>query len=176
MGTMSGDFAGFFAAAWPRLYPMAAAVAGERGAAEDALQAAFAKAYSRWDKVCAAEHPEAYVRRIVLNEIAGVRRYGFARRERPSEQLPLDSRSHDSPEADVVRRDEVLAALRALPPRQRAVLVLRYYEDLSEAEIARSLGCSRGTVKSQASAALASLRRLRPDLVPSGPDASQEEQ
>lgn len=119
-----GDFEAFFAAAWPRLYPVAVAVAGERGAAEDALQGAFAKAYSRWDRVCSADHPEAYVRRIVLNEVIGSRRYGFARRERASDRLPEAHRVGDSPETDVVRRDEVLAALRTLPPRQRAVVVL----------------------------------------------------
>ncbi|ANH38627.1 RNA polymerase sigma-E factor [Nocardioides dokdonensis FR1436] len=155
-----GDFASFFAATWPRVYPVAVAVAGEHAAAEDALQSVFAKVYARWDRVQQADHPEAYVRRMVVNEVVGARRYGFARRERTAEQVPHDDRrASGSPEPGVVRRDEVLAALRTLPPRQRAVVVLRYYEDLSEAEIARTLGCSRGTVKSQASAALASLRR-----------------
>ena len=65
----------------------------------------------------------------------------------------------------MVERDAIWAAVRALPPRQRAVVVLRYYEDLSETEIAEALGCSRGTVKSQASAAIAALRRTAPDLV-----------
>ena len=64
-----------------------------------------------------------------------------------------------SPERGVVERDAVWAAVQALPVRQRAVIVLRYYEDLSEEQIAEVLGCSRGTVKSQASAALANLRR-----------------
>ncbi len=152
MGTMSGDFAGFFAAAWPRLYPMAAAVAGERGAAEDALQAAFAKAYSRWDKVCAAEHPEAYVRRTAQRDaVPGAR----------SRAGPTSTRA--APRADRRRargrRGAARATRGARPPEASA----------------RSLGCSRGTVKSQASAALASLRRLRPDLVASGLDAPQEE-
>ncbi len=102
--------------------------------------------------------PEAYVRRMVVNEIIGSRRHGWRRRERPHELVEPPGAS-PSPETGVVERDAVWAAVRALPVRQRAVIVLRYYEDLSEQEIADALGCSRGTVKSQASAALASLRR-----------------
>jgi RNA polymerase sigma factor (sigma-70 family) len=86
------------------------------------------------------------------------------KRERP--QATVDSPGAvASPEGRVVERDAVWAAVRALPPRQRAVVVLRYYEDLSEADIAEALGCSRGTVKSQAAAALDRLRHVAPDLV-----------
>ena len=111
-----------------------------------------------------ADHPEAYVRRMVLNEVLGGRRSGFRKRERPHSAVE-PAGAVVSPERGVVERDAIWAAVRALPPRQRAVVVLRYYEDLSEIEIADALGCSRGTVKSQASAALASLRRTAPDLV-----------
>ena len=157
------EFAEFFRASWGRLYRVALAVSGDARSAEDDLQAAFAKVYAAWGKVQRAEHPEAYVRRIVLNQVLGSRRYGFARHERPHESVG-DTRSVASPESAVVDRDAVWAAVQSLPPRQRAVIVLRYYEDLSEAEIAEALGCSRGTVKSQASHALASLRRTVGDL------------
>jgi RNA polymerase sigma-70 factor (sigma-E family) len=152
------EFAELFSALWPRLYRMAAAVAGEPGAAEDAVQSAFAKAYASWSRVRRADHVEAYLRRMVVNEILGARRAGWFRRERPHENVdpgPV-AVAHDDAVAD---RDAVWAAVRALPVRQRAVIVLRYYEDLSEEQIAGALGCSRGTVKSQASAALANLRR-----------------
>ena len=104
------------------------------------------------------EHPEAYVRRIVVNEILGTRRRGWWQRERPHES-PEPPGAELSPELGVVERDAVWSAVGSLPPRQRAVIVLRYYEDLSEEQIADVLGCSRGTVKSQASAALTNLRR-----------------
>jgi RNA polymerase sigma factor (sigma-70 family) len=94
---------------------------------------------------------------MVVNEILGSRRSGWFRRERPHEYVETGATaSHDDAVAD---RDVVWAAVLALPVRQRAVIVLRYYEDLSEEQIAAALGCSRGTVKSQASAALANLRR-----------------
>lgn len=126
--------------------------------AEDAAQAAFARAYASWRRVSAAERPEAYLRRMVVNEVLGSRRHGFGRRERPREYVePLDVAP--SPEAGVVERDALWTAVQRLPVRQRAVIVLRYYEQLSEQEIADALGCSRGTVKSQASAALVNLRR-----------------
>jgi RNA polymerase sigma-70 factor (sigma-E family) len=157
------EFAEFFRASWAKLYRVALAVSGDHRSAEDDLQAAFAKVYASWGKVRRADHPEAYVRRIVLNEVLGARRYGFARHERPHSSVEPD-RVVVSPEAGVVDRDAVWSAVRALPPRQRAVVVLRYYEDLSEAEIADALGCSRGTVKSQASNALATLRRTVGDL------------
>ena len=163
LGTGSGavadeDFAEFFAASWPRLFRTALAITGDRDEAEDALQAAYAKAYSRWRRVRSADRPEAYVRKIVVNQVIDSRRHGFRRRERPHETVEprLAVPSH---EADVVGRDALWAAVSALPRRQRAVIVLRYYEDLSEAAIAETLGCSAGTVKSQASAALATLRR-----------------
>jgi RNA polymerase sigma-70 factor (sigma-E family) len=157
------EFAEFFRASWAKLYRVALAVSGDPGGAEDDLQAALAKVYASWGKVRRADHPEAYVRRIVLNEVLGARRHGFLRHERPHSSVEPD-RVGGSPEAGVVDRDAVWSAVRALPPRQRAVVVLRYYEDLSEAEIAHALGCSRGTVKSQASNALATLRRTVGDL------------
>jgi RNA polymerase sigma-70 factor (sigma-E family) len=153
------EFVEFFAGAWPRLYRTALAITGDLGAAEDALQSAFAKAYASWSRVHRADQPEAYVRRMVVNEIIGARRYGWRRRERPHERIePPDA--VPSPERGIVERDAVWAAVQTLPVRQRAVIVLRYYEDLSEEQIAVVLGCSRGTVKSQASAALANLRRF----------------
>jgi len=158
------EFAELFRASWARLYRLAFAVSGDRAAAEDDLQNAFAKVYAQWGRVQRAEHPQAYVRRIVLNEVLGGRRKGFLKRERPHAEVET-SGSVASPEYAVVERDAIWAAVRALPPRQRAVVVLRYYEDLSEAEIADALSCSRGTVKSQASAALTALRRVAPDLV-----------
>lgn len=152
------EFAELFAALWPRLYRMAVAVAGDRGAAEDAVQTAFAKAYAGWSRVRRADHVEAYLRRMVVNEILGARRTGWFRRERPQEHVDPGrvTLAHDDA---VAERDAVWAAVQALPLRQRAVIVLRYYEDLSEEQIAAALGCSRGTVKSQASAALTNLRR-----------------
>jgi RNA polymerase sigma-70 factor (sigma-E family) len=157
------DFDEFFRATWPRLFRTAYAVAGDAGSAEDALQAAFAKAYSSWRRIGRTDHPEAYVRRIVVNEILGTRRRAWWQRERPHES-PEPPGSTSSPETGIVDRDAVRTAVLALPVRQRAVIVLRYYEDLSEEQIADVLGCSRGTVKSQASAGLANLRRDAADL------------
>lgn len=148
----------FFRATWPRLFRSALALAGDAASAEDALQSAFAKAYASWGRVSRADHPEAYVRRIVVHEIIGARRYGWGRRERPQERVEPRG-TVASPEAEVVERDRLWVAVQALPVRQRAVVVLRYYEDLSEAEIAEVLGCARGTVKSQAAKALAHLRQ-----------------
>ena len=154
------EFAEFFHATWGRLYRTTYAVAGDAGRAEDALQAAFAKAYAVWPKVRAADHPEAYVRRMAINETLGTRRRTWFRSERSTPLLEHAA----APEAagheeGVVERDALWTAILTLPPGQRAVMVLRYYEDLDEAQIAHTLGCSRGTVKSQASAALRNLRR-----------------
>jgi RNA polymerase sigma-70 factor (sigma-E family) len=149
-------FAEFFGATWPRLFRTTYAVAGDRLLAEDALQSAFAKAYTAWDRVQSADHPEAYVRRMAVNEVLSVLRRPWFRAERTTdapEPTPVPSS-----ESRTVDRDAVWRAVCSLPPRQRAVVVLRYYEDLSEAEIADVLGCSRGTVKSTASSALANLR------------------
>jgi RNA polymerase sigma-70 factor (sigma-E family) len=151
------DFSEFFHAARPRLFRTALAIAGDHGLAEDALQSALIKAYSSWHRVRAADSPEAYVRRMVVNEVLGWRRHGWWHRERPRERVETGACA--SPEGRVVQRLTLWEAVQGLPVRQRAVVVLRYYEDLTEVQIAEVLGCSRGTVKSQASDALATLRR-----------------
>lgn len=152
------EYVDAFTTLWPRLFRMARAVTGDDSAAEDAVQSAFAKAYASWPRVRRADHAEAYLRRMVLNEILTVRRKAWFRRERTSGSVDagLVAPSHDGAVSD---RDQMWAAVLALPVRQRAVVVLRYYEDLSEEQIAETLGCTRGTVKSQASAALTNLRR-----------------
>lgn len=128
--------------------------AGSRHDAEDIVQTALEKAYRHWRKI--EGDPEPYVRRILVNlTISRARRFRILREHsvaEPPEQLT------GSGIDGVPLRNAMIDELRTLPPRQRAVLVLRYWEDLSEAETAEVLGCSVGTVKSQASKALAKLR------------------
>jgi RNA polymerase sigma-70 factor (sigma-E family) len=141
----------------PALSRAAYLLTADRSAAEELTQAALVKAALRWRRVIAAGNPEAYVRRILVNQhISWWRRFG--RREVASE-YPLEKSQSDATDATAQRLD-LAAALARLPKRQRTVVVLRFYEDLSEAETAAAMGCSVGTVKSQASAALAKLRHL----------------
>jgi RNA polymerase sigma-70 factor (sigma-E family) len=149
------DFAQFYAATWPRLLRTTYAVAGDRQRAEDALQTAFAQAYASWGRVSRAQDPLAYVRKMAVNAALAQHRRAFTRRECGGEP---PERAVPPADDAVLARDEVWLAVRALPPRQRAIVVLRYYEDLSERQIADVLRCRPGTVKSQAAAALASLR------------------
>ena len=150
------DYDDFYVALRPRLVRTAYAVSGDLGVAEDAVQTALAKAYRSWRRISRLESPEAYVRKMAVNEVLNTRRTAHVRREVVRAELP-DVPAADAGDGALVH-DEMWRAISSLPPRQRAVLVLRYYEDLSEQQIADVLGCRPGTVKSQASAALATLR------------------
>jgi RNA polymerase sigma-70 factor (sigma-E family) len=154
------EFDAFMRGRWPAMVRLGYALTGDVGHAEDLAQAAFARAYASWGRVRRAGNPDAYVRRIVINE-----HRGRFRKHRVAEELRGDpgetaSWQRQGPEEHQVLDDRraLLDALRALGPRQRAVVVLRYWLDLSEAETAAALNCSVGTVKSQASRALATLR------------------
>jgi RNA polymerase sigma-70 factor (sigma-E family) len=128
---------------------------GDRHLAEDLLQSALAKTWTRWSTIRDAERADAYVRTVMVNlSISWWRRRW--RREVPTQHLP-DVIAVD-PYAGVEHRDEIGRALATLTLRQRAILVLRFYDDMSEADVAAVLGCSVGTVKSTASRALATLR------------------
>lgn len=128
---------------------------GDWALAEDLVQTALARAYPRWDRI-RHDDPEAYVRKALVNTWASWWRRRW-RGEVPTEELPERHVTHDE-YAHADRRDAVRSALERLPKRQRAVMVLRYHEDLTEAQVAELLGISIGTVKSQASKALAKLR------------------
>jgi RNA polymerase sigma-70 factor (sigma-E family) len=154
------EFEAFYAATWPRLYRTTWLVAGDAQHAEDALQTAMAQAYSRWAKVSAARDPEAYVRKMAVN--AALQR--FRRSATRRETLTGTVEPGLVRDADVVEQRSMWEAVLALPPRQRAVVVLRYYEDLSEQQIAEVLGCRPGTVKSLASTALGRLRQVLGDV------------
>ena len=143
------------------MYRVAYALTGDQASAEDLLQRTLVKAFVHWKRVARAEAPDAYVRRMLVNESA----LSWRARKRRPEVLTADL--PDQPDAGfdslLATRDELWEGVRALPTRQRAVLVLRYYEDLSEREIAETLGISAGTVKSLSSAAIDKLRtRLQP--------------
>ena len=150
------DFAAYMAARQPALLRTAYLLTGDSHTAEDVVQTALAKLYLAWDKVQRRESVDAYVRRILVNETNSFFRRAWRRRERSTDVLP-ETGVEDGYDDGLA--DQVWAVVSTLPPRQRAVIVLRYYEQLSETEIARTLGVSEGTVKSQASRALASLRR-----------------
>jgi RNA polymerase sigma-70 factor (sigma-E family) len=128
-----------------------------RAEAEDLLQTALERAYRHWARICATEEPERYVRRILAN--ASTDRWRrLARRPEDFAAVPYGEPAVPDSSAEIANRDYLLRALATLPPRQRAVLVLRYFDDLSEGETAQLLGCSLGTVKSHAARALARLR------------------
>lgn len=145
-------FDAFVRARTPALLRFAHALTGDPHTAADLVQDALVRTGIRWSRLDRQGNPEAYVRRAILN--GRTSRWRKLRRETLVDSLP-----EPAPAAPPPARDEQLWQLLAtLPPRQRAVLVLRYYEDQSEAQIAAALGCSPGTVKSQASKALAKLR------------------
>jgi RNA polymerase sigma-70 factor (sigma-E family) len=172
---MDGDegFRDFVATYGAALSRSAFLLTGDHQLAEDLLQTALARTAMHWRRV-AAGNPEAYVRRVMINQRTSWWRRRRYLRETPVDAEPLGAlaanRSAASPDpADaVVRQLIVTAALAQLPPRQRAVIVLRFLDDLSEAATARAMGCSVGTVKAQAHAALARLRTLAPTLLADG--------
>lgn len=131
--------------------------------AEDLLQTALAKAWFAWERI---DQHEAYVRRILVTTYATWWRRRW-NGEHPTDELPEAGGSPDptDPSDAVGQRHDLWSAMERLPRRQRAVVVLRYFEDLTEAQTARVLGCSVGTVKSQASKAFAKLR-IDPSLAP----------
>jgi RNA polymerase sigma-70 factor (sigma-E family) len=151
------EFGQFMAGRWPGLVRLAYGLTGDRWLAEDIAQTALATAYAAWWRVSRADDPDAYVRRILINTSnRRFRRRRVTENTREPAELP-DGRADDP--ADMVGdRAALVAAVRELPPRQRAIVVLRYWEDLSDAQVAAVLGCSAGTVRSQASRAIAKLR------------------
>lgn len=133
---------------------------GDRHAGEDLLQSALLKAAGRWHRI---EEPEAYVRQVLYRQQVSRWRLKWRRREVSVAEPPdVGARSDDSAAAEL--RLLIRGALARLTPRQRTVLVLRYFEDLPEAEVARILGCSVGTVRSTTHRSLARLRALAPEL------------
>jgi RNA polymerase sigma-70 factor (sigma-E family) len=150
------DFAEFVAARWSSLYRLAYLLAASPTGAEDLLQTTLEKAYMNWSRIGRMEYAEAYVRRMLANTMVSSRRRAWMG-ERPTDELPEEI--GDSAENPILDRNLFWPLVCALPARQRAVIVLRYYEDLTEAQIADVLGCAPGTVKSQSSAGIGALRR-----------------
>ncbi len=152
LGTGSGGFEDWVLATAPRMRRLAFLLTGDRDSAADLLQSAYARVYPRWDRVAAMGSPEAYLHRVMVNlRTSWWRRH--RNREYAVEDVPEQAWvAGDMVEADhVVESRSLLAALRRMPERQRATVVLRYYCDLSEAETAEVMHCSLGTVKSNAS-------------------------
>jgi RNA polymerase sigma-70 factor (sigma-E family) len=151
------QFSEFVAARQQALLRTAYLLTSELHSAEDLVQISLAKAYLAWDRLRDPRAAEAYVRKIMVNEHTSWWRRAWRRNERSTDELPETPTVRDDP-TDFERRDALWELVQTLAPKQRAAVVLRYYEDLSEAETARILGCSVGTVKSQTSRALRSLR------------------
>lgn len=153
------EFDAFVAARSTALLRTAVLLTRDVGLAEDLVQTALAKTWFAWRRIEVT--PEAYTRRVLVNTYASWWRRKW-NGEHPTEELPepgSGAGGNDRPDSHRVDdRTDLWAALARLPKRQRAIVVLRYYEDLSEQETAEAMGCSVGTVKSQASRALAKLR------------------
>jgi len=168
------DFAAYLAARQPSLLRTAYLLSGNRQDAEDLVQTAFAKLYLSWDKVRDHGSMDAYVRRILVNEHNSLWRRAWKRREHTAEDTvlhALDKPHHDAHDDGI--GTALWEVVQTLPRKARAVVVLRYYEEMSEAETAAVLGISVGTVKSQTSRALAALRTRAPQNL--NPRASEEE-
>ena len=146
----------FVRVSWPRLLGTAWLLCGDRDEAEDLVQTALVKVVRAWARIERKDDPYVYARAVLANTAAS----RWRRRRRYDELTAGRREPGPVPDlaAGLVLRDAVWQALAGLPPRTRAVLVLRYFEDLTEAQIAATLGCSAGAVKSQASRGLARLR------------------
>jgi RNA polymerase sigma-70 factor (sigma-E family) len=163
------EFSEYMHGRWTQLVRLGYGLTGDRQLAEDLAQTALARAYASWPRVRRSGNPDAYVNRIMVNA-----NYGRFRKRRVAERLT--DTLPDPGAGDVTGRHDdrsaLITALLTLPYGQRAVVVLRYWMDMTETEVAATLGCSVGNVKSQASRALAKLR-LSPVLLTEGPARSE---
>jgi RNA polymerase sigma-70 factor (sigma-E family) len=169
------DFVEFVEGRQEALLRFAYLVTGHRQTAEDVVQTALVKTYLAWGRLRDRGALDAYVRRAIVNEHINLLRRPWKRRERPSEALstpvPETGPEAVAPEDQLDRETKsvLFQLVRGLPPRQRAAVVLRYYEGFTEPQTADVLGCSVGTVKSQTFRALQTLRgRMTDDLHPRG--------
>jgi RNA polymerase sigma-70 factor (sigma-E family) len=151
------DFEAFARGQLPRLLRYAAMLTGERELAADLVQDVLVKLYRRWARIKSVDRPDRYAMRMVTNQFLSWRRGWTQRNIVVVAELPERGQS-DALDARYAVRDDMWRRLAMLPKRQRAVLVLRYYEQLADAEIAEVLGCTTGTVRGYAHRALASLR------------------
>jgi RNA polymerase sigma-70 factor (sigma-E family) len=164
------DFAEYVSARIPALRRLALVLCRDWHAADDLVQATLTKLCQHWGRAAAAESTDAYVRGMLVREFLRERRSPWARRVDVTSQPP----EMPAAAADLDGLLDLQAAVSALPPRQRAVLVLRFYCDLSVDQSAAALGCAAGTIKSQTAKALTTLRRdlgheplvARPDQTP----------
>lgn len=153
------SFAAFVEEAWARHLGLATLLSGDRHRGEDLLQDSLVKLYPRWSRVHAGGDPHAYLRRVIAN--GSVSRWRRTRHETLTGETP-DRADH---RAEITEPHEQLRlALMDLSRQQRAVVVLRYYADLTERQVAQELGCSLGTVKTQHHRAMAKLRKMLPSF------------
>ena len=153
-------FEEFAAARLPALVRYAAVLTGDQEQARDIVQTVLARVFAKWARIRRSQRPEAYVHRMVTNEFLNTRR---GRRPRLVELTREVISGRRAPTVadhaeQIGERGELWQRLQDLPPRQRAVIVLRYYEGLSDLEIAGVLGCTTGTVRGYAARAMAALR------------------
>ena len=164
------DFAAFAHARSQALFRLCCLLVGDRGLAEDLLQEALTTTYVRWRRLRDPAKAEVYTRKVITTTAIGWWRRRSWQAERPRGDVPdLGTSGHAD---DVTLQAWLWAELHALPPRQRAAIVLRYYEDLTESQTAEAMDCTVGTVKSQVAHGLRKLRaRVGPGAVLTGDEA-----
>lgn len=155
MGEVAEEFSAFVAARQRALVRTAYLLTGDLHEAEDLVQAALVRTYRAWNRIRDRDGVERYVRRVMVNQHRSWWRRAWRRREFITERVPERT---GTPDRDLAERDAVWETVCTLPPRQRAAVVLKFYEDLSPDEIAHALDCTSATVRSQLSRALATLR------------------
>lgn len=162
--TAEAEFSEFMQGRWPQLVRLGYLLTGDRGLAEDLAQTALARAFASWPRIRRAGDPDAFVRRVLVNA-----NHDRFRKRRVAEQLTATVPEPAAEDAAGGREDRValMGALMSLPVRQRSAVVLRFWLDMTETQVAEALGCSVGNVKSQASRALAKLR-VHADLTEEG--------
>ena len=161
------DFAEYFAAKRDSVRRTAYLLCGDWHRADDLAQTAFVALHRKWNRIRDRAATDAYVRRTLVRASIDESRRPW-RRERQVEQLPEPEAAGTRLDDQVATRADLLAGLRTVPPKQRAVLVLRYFEGLDVAGVAKALGCSEGNVKSQTSRGLAHLREALGEEVEAG--------
>jgi RNA polymerase sigma-70 factor (sigma-E family) len=171
MGPADGDdgFVAYFQPPTAGLLRFAYLLTGDAGEAEDLTQTTLTHVYVAWRRVSGHARPDAYARRVMVN--ANVSQFRRRRVHHVLVERPPETAQTSAQLAAVEDRAELAKALAALPPRQRAVVILRYCEDMPEDEVAALLRCATGTVKSQASKGLAKLR-ADPTVAALGPPTS----